>query len=212
MPNFFKTFFIMNIKFLLIYSITFCNKQTYLPPETEYHCSGLEINQDLNKGDKYCCLWIFTDEVENKTITRCSSIRQDQFDNLDQYIAKKTNISNSNPYKDLIIKCLADQRLYCSNVVLDEDDIPDCSKLGISFEGDKFCCRWNYKDSSTRNKKVNDYCASINEYEYLTINSYISYKNNAPDQRYDDLTIDCLGTSFKINKILYFFYLFLFLK
>ena len=204
---FFKVFIILNIKSLLIFCITYCNKQTYLPPENEYHCSGLEINQALNPGDTHCCYWKFEDQFENnRTIERCSSISQSQFDSLDEYIIKKIN---SKKYKDLDIKCRADQNLYCSNVVLDEDDIEDCSKLSISIEDDMFCCRWKYRDSSSRNKKVNEYCASINEYEYLTIDSYVRYKNNKPDQRYDDLTIDCLGTYLKIKKLLNIILLFL---
>ena len=185
----FKIYFLLNIFIDTIYCEAFCNKHTYLAPETEYHCSGLKINQISNEGDKYCCLWKFFDLIENKTIIRCSSISEIQYEKLDEYIQRKT----AEKYPNLEIKCTDDQILYCSNYVLDEQDIEDCSKLGIPFEKDKFCCRWNYKDS-TNNYKVNNYCASINEYEYLTIEYYIRYKNDAPDQRYDELTIDCFGT------------------
>ena len=174
-----------------------CNKLTNLAPETEYHCSGLEIDKYTKPDDKYCCLWIFFDLKENKTITRCSSINQNQLKYLDSYIVNKTV-----NYTDLEIKCREDQLVYCSNVVLDEENIEDCSTLGISFEKDKFCCRWNYKDS-TNNYKINDYCASINEYEYLTIDSYIRYKNDAPNQRYDELTIDFKGKFIKKYEIFY---------
>ena len=196
----YKLFIILDIKLLLISCITHCNKQTYLPPESEYHCSGLPIGEE---GDTHCCLWTFLDE-ENNTVSRCSSISQSQFDDLGAYIKKK-----SAKLKNIDIKCIKDQRLYCSNVVLDEDDIEDCSKLGISIEDDSFCCRWNYRDSTSRNKKINDYCASINEYEYLTIDSYVRYKNNHPLQRYYDLTIDCLGTSLKIKNVLKILFIFL---
>ena len=200
----YKLFIILDIKLILISCIIYCNKQTYLPPESEYHCSGLVINQGVNPGDTHCCLSTYEDEAENKTISRCSSISQSQFNDLDAYIIKK-----SAKLKNIDIKCRPDQKLYCSNVVLDEEDIDDCSKLAISIEDDSFCCRWIYRDSSSRNKKVNNYCASINEYEYLTIDSYVLYKNNHPQQRYDDLTIDCLGSSLKIKNLLKILFIFL---
>ena len=37
----------------------------------------------------------------------------------------------------------------------------------------------------------------------LTIEYYIRYKNDAPNQRYDDLTIDCLGTFIKIYEFVF---------
>ena len=194
----FKIYFLVNTFIATIYCETFCNKIYVLPPENEYHCSGLTINQDAAKNDKYCCLWTYFDLKENKTIKRCSSISQYQYDNLDSYIQKKQNQS----YPNLDIKCTSDQSLYCSNVVLNEEDFEDCSKLKVSMEDDKFCCRWNYKDS-TNNHKTNDYCASINEYEYLTIGDYVRYKNDAPNQRYDELTIDCFGGFLKIYEFLY---------
>ena len=193
MSFFFKILLLLYIKLLSIYCITLCNKGSTLPPETEYHCSGLPIFQNLNGNDTHCCFWKY--EENNKIITRCSSINQDQFNNIDSYIKRKEEQKN---YTNLEIKCIADQKLYCSNVVLDEDNIEDCSKLGISFKEDMFCCRWIYKDSTSQ-YKTNNYCASINEYEYLTINDYIRYKNNHPEQRYDDLTIDCFGKYLKIT-------------
>ena len=39
--------------------------------------------------------------------------------------------------------------------------------------------------------KKNDYCASINEFEYLNIKEYIKYKSEDKSQRYDNLEIDC---------------------
>ena len=199
----FKICILLNIFIDTIYCEVLCNKETYLPPKTEYHCSGLKINLYANEGEKYCCLWKFYDLEQNKIINRCSSISQIQYDNLDAYIQRKVE-----KYPNLEIKCTDDQILYCSNVVLDEEDIDDCSKLGIPHEYDKYCCKWNYKDS-TNNYKVNDYCASINEYEYLTIKYYVKYKNDASEQRYDELTIDCFGTFIKIYIFLYLLFLFI---
>ena len=193
-------FFLFNYKSLIIFCAVYCNKQTTLPTENKYHCSGLNISRVGNSiHDTHCCYWQFFDKEENRTKARCSSIDRSQFNNLTSYINKK---ESSGQYKDLKIECTADQSLYCSNVVLDEEDIEDCSKLKVSIEDDKFCCRWNYKDS-TNNHKTNDYCASINEYEYLTIGDYVRYKNDAPNQRYDELTIDCFGGFLKIYEFLY---------
>jgi len=195
-------FFLFNFKFSTIYCKVFCNKQTTLPPENKYHCSGLEISETGNTiGDTHCCYWQFFDKDENKTKARCSSISKSQFDNLDAYIKKKVNKDN---YTDLKIECTDDQKLYCSNVVLDEEEsIDNCTDLKISIEDDKFCCRWIYKNSKSH-YKINNYCASINEYEYLTIKDYIRYKNDHPNQRYDELTIDCLGKYLKFTISLLF--------
>ena len=190
----FQLLFLSYFNFLIIYCKVFCNKQTTLPPENKYHCSGLEISQTGNaKGDSYCCIWEYSEE--NKTKTRCSSINEKQFNDLPEYTKNK-----SAKLENLTIECTAEQSLYCSNVVLDEESISrdDCKNLSIFIEGDMFCCRWNYKNSKSNNK-INTYCASINEYEYLTINDYIRYKNDHPNQRYDDLTIDCLGKFFKVT-------------
>ena len=189
-------FFLIFGKVLYIYCNAKCNKETNLSPSSKYHCSGLIIDEFTNKGDKYCCLWKYTDEY-SKTINRCSSINENQFINLTGYIKKKTD-----KYHSLKIECIQDQKLYCSNVVLDEDDIDDCSKLAISIKDDKFCCRWQYKDS-TNHHRNNNYCASINEFEYLNINYYIRYKNDHPDQRYDDLTIDCKSQILKVFFAIY---------
>ena len=189
---------------IYIYCNTNCNKETILPPSSKFHCSGLKIDPTTNLGDKYCCLWKFIDEG-NKEITRCSSISEDQYINMTSYIQRKRNFTQ---YKGLEIECTKDQVKYCSNVVLDEDDIPDCSVLKISFEDDKFCCRWIFKDSDNHYKK-NNYCASINEFEYLNINSYIRYKNDHPNQRYDELTIDCVNKFLKKSGLLYLLFLIL---
>ena len=190
-----KMFFLIFYKILYIYCEVKCNKETNLSPSSKYHCSGLSIDGNTNKGDKYCCLWTF---IENsKKINRCSSISENQFLNLTEYIKRK-----SKNYTNINIECTQDQYLYCSNVVLDEEDIDDCSKLPIYIEDDMFCCRWQYKDS-TNNHKNNNYCASINEFEYLNINYYIRYKNDHPDQRYDDLTIDCKSQILKVFFAIY---------
>jgi hypothetical protein len=176
-----------------------CNKETILPPSSKYHCSGLIIENMTNSGDTHCCLWKYIDQG-NKETTRCSSISQIQFDTLSQYIQKKRNNSNYN-YTQLEIECTKDQKLYCSNVVLDEEDIKNCSELKISIEDDKFCCRWKFKDSKNHHKN-NNYCASINEFEYLNIKSYVTYKENHPDQRYDELSIDCVNKFLKRKELL----------
>ena len=186
---------------LSIYCVTFCNKVTNLSPTIEQHCSGLKISQYSNPDDKYCCLWQYVDESQNQTVTRCSSISESQYNNLTSYIKRKRST-----YKDLIIKCTEDQKLYCSNVVLDEDIIEDCRALKISIDGDKYCCRWNYKDS-TNHDKNNNYCASINEYEYLTIKDYIRYKTTHPLQRYDELTINCISRFIKISLTLFLLFI-----
>ena len=181
-----------------------CNKETILPPSSKYHCSGLVIEDMTNSGDTHCCLWKFIDKG-NKEITRCSSINQAQFDDLSGYIEKKRK-SNNSIYNELEIECVKDQQLYCSNVVLDEEDIPDCSKLAIYIEDDKYCCRWKFKDSKNHHKS-NNYCASINEFEFLNIKSYVTYKNDHPDQRYDELSIECINKFLKIRELLYLLFL-----
>ena len=189
-------FFLFNYKSLIIFCEVYCNKQTTLPPENKYHCSGLNISRVGNSiHDTHCCYWQFFDKEENRTKARCSSIDRSQFNNLTSYINKK---ESSGQYKDLKIECTADQSLYCSNVVLDEEKIDNCTNFKIYIEDDMFCCRWVYKNSKS-DYKINDYCASINEYEYLTIEDYIRYKNDHPLQRYDDLIIDCLGNYLKFT-------------
>ena len=199
---FVKIFFLLGFQILKIICIVECNKGTVLPPESEYHCSGLPISNE-RKDDKYCCFWIFTD-TNNETIRRCSSIREDQYINLKEYINKKANDSRYSP--DIDIRCREDQKSYCSNVVLDEEDVSTdyCRKLQISEEDDMYCCKWNYKNSKA-GFKINNYCASINEYEYLTLEQYVNYKNMHPLQRYDDLTIDCFSEYLKISGLIYLF-------
>ena len=175
-----------------------CNEGTNVAPESEYHCSGLLIDKENDKSkenDTFCCLWTYIENVTYTTKTRCSSLSNDQFNDLENYKIKKRakNVTD--------IKCVEDQKLYCSNIILDEEIIDDCSKLAISTKKDLKCCKWHFKDSSNQGK-VNNYCASINEYEFLTIKSYVFYKNAHPDQRYDELTIDCRHFFLKMKYIL----------
>ena len=182
---FFTIYIIINFQSLLINCFPLCNKETNVPPSSEYHCSGLIIDNVTNTNDKYCCLWTFTDNSSNKEIRRCSSIDEDQYENLNEYIKIKAE-----KYNDLNIKCVKNQKIFCSNIVLDEEQVSDCNQLPISNIKDKYCCRWTFEDSQNYQKK-NDYCASINEFEYLNIKQYIKYKNEAPEQRYENLKIDC---------------------
>ena len=186
MEKLIQILFIIFVQITVINCSVSCNKETNLPPFLEYHCSGLPINNATNKGDKYCCLWTFIDNLTQKEINRCSSISESQFKNLTQYIEKKRGQN----YTNLNIKCVEDQQFYCSNIVLDEEQITNCSELQIYNDDDKYCCRWTFEDSNNYQKK-NDYCASINKFEYMNIKKYIQYKNNDPDQRYDNLKIDC---------------------
>ena len=178
-----------------------CNKETNLPPTSKYHCSGLIISDMTNVGDTHCCLWKYIDQG-NKEVTRCSSINQTQYDDLVGYISKKRK-----QYNDLEIECTEDQKLYCSNIVLDEEDIADCSSLAISIKGDSYCCRWEFRDTDNHNKN-NNYCASINEFEYYNIKSYVNYKNEHPLQRYDKLSIDCANEFLKLKELLFLLFLF----
>ena len=201
---------IIKIIILLFFQIIYiscnakCNKETTQPPSSKYHCSGLQIDEMTNKGDTHCCLWKYLDS-ENKEVSRCSSISKFQYNNLDEYIEKKRNTTQ---YNKLKIECTRDQKIYCSNVVLDEEDIGDCSNLVIPDKDDSFCCRWKFKDSKNYHK-TNNYCASINEFEYYNIKSYVSYKNDHPDQRYDELSIDCSNKLIKFREVLYLLFLIL---
>ncbi len=199
MNFFFKLFLILDITIILIdcYSTkVYCNTKT-IPPLSKYDCSGLIINNVSHPDDTHCCIWKYFNKIANKTVTRCSSINLNQYNNLDQYIARK--IVN---YTDLDIKCVDDQKLYCSNIVLDEEEPENCEELKISNSGDTYCCEWYIKDS---NKEVSNYCASIDNYQYATIKNYIKYKKK--DKKYKDLKIDCFGNYFKIIR---YFYLLLF--
>ena len=187
--------FLICLEIIFITCFTICNKQTNLPPSSEYDCSGLLIDQFTNKDDKYCCYWHFVDQTTQKEVNRCSSINEYQFNNLDNYTMVKRN-----SYQDLVIKCVEDQKIFCSNVVLDEDEINNCNILAISNEKDKYCCRWKFEDKNNYNKK-NDYCASINKFEYLNIKRYIEYKVEDPDQKYAKLSIDCIGKFTFMKKI-----------
>ena len=204
MSSIIKIFTLIFFQIIYISCHAICNKETNQSPTSKFHCSGLKIEPTTNLGDTHCCLWKFIDE-ENKEITRCSSISEDQYNNLDLYIEKKRNMTQ---YNQLEIECTKDQSLYCSNIVLDEEDIADCSTLAIPFEGDSFCCRWKFKDSENYNKN-NNYCASINEFEYYNIKSYVSYKNDHPLQRYDQLSIDCANKFLGLTEVLYLLFLIL---
>ena len=187
----------------IINCLSLCNKETNLPPTSEYHCSGLKIDNSTNANDLYCCYWSFYVNTTNKNIGRCSSINSFQFTHLNEYITNKTK-----QYNKLNIKCVEDQKIYCSNIILDEEQTTNCRELPISNSKDKYCCRWTFEDTDNYNKK-NDYCASINEFEYLYIKEYITYKVEDPKQRYDKLKIDCKGSFLHIYIIIVILFLFL---
>ena len=195
MSNLLKITILIYLEIIIITCFTICNKETNLPPSSKYDCSGLLIDQFTNKDDRYCCYWHYFDKNTQKEVSRCSSINENQFQNLQNYTIKK-----SQNYSDLEIKCVEDQKTYCSNVVLDEDEINNCDSLAISNEKDKYCCRWQFEDKTNYNKK-NDYCASINRFEYLNIKKYIEYKMEEPNQKYKKLSIDCDGKFTSIKKI-----------
>ena len=196
-------FIIIDFQLILINCFPLCNKETNVPPNSEYHCSGLIIDNITNTNDKYCCLWTFTDNLSNKEIKRCSSINENQFKNLKEYTKNKTE-----KYNDLNIKCIKSQNIFCSNIVLDEEQTSDCKQLPISNSKDRYCCRWTFEDSENYQKK-NDYCASINQFEYLNIKQYIKYKNEEPDQRYEKLQIDCKAKFIEYLNIFCFLFLIL---
>ena len=179
-----KIFIICYFQILFIKCLSLCNKETNSPPYSEYHCSGLKIDPSTHKNDTYCCLWTFIDNYTNKERSRCSSINENQFTKLHEYIVNKTE-----KYTNLNIKCVQSQEIFCSNVVLNEEQIEECSILPVSNSKDKYCCRWKFEDAKNYNKK-NDYCASINNFEYLNIKKYVKYKNDDPEQRYNNLKID----------------------
>ena len=203
----YRIFIILIINYsqiVFIKSRPLCNKETISPPFSEFHCSGLKIDSSTHENDKYCCYWSFVDNSTNKETKRCSSINENQFEKLKEYIYNKTK-----KYQDLDIKCVKNQEIFCSNVVLDEEQIGECKKLPISNSKDKYCCRWKFEDSYNYNKK-NDYCASINKFEYLNIKQYIKYKNDDPEQRYDNLKIDCKSKNISeenLGLIIYFIFL-----
>ena len=205
MSKLLKIIFFICLEIFIITCFTLCNKQTNLPPSSEFDCSGLLIDQLTNGDDIYCCYWQYIDQKTQKEVSRCSSINEYQFNNLDNYTMRK-----SENYQDLVIKCVEDQKIFCSNVVLDEDEINNCSGLAISDEKDKYCCRWQFEDKNNYNKK-NDYCASINKFEYLNIKRYIEYKVEEPNQKYDKLSIDCGGKLLSIKKIKNFLNILLFI-
>lgn len=176
-----------------------CNKEYTETPSSEFHCSGLNISIE---GDTHCCLWEYKDEKDNPK-ARCSSISDYQFNNITAYIEKKRK-----NYTDLVITCAKEETLYCSNIMADQESISDCSKLKIpNSTGDKYCCRWKFKDT-TNNKKKNNYCASISEYQYITIEEYIKYKTKTK-KKYSDLSIDCSAQIINIVSIIYLFLLFI---
>lgn len=178
-----------------------CSKATDGKPSSPFHCSGLNITEP---GDSHCCLWKFYDKQNNKNMTRCSSIREDQYQNLHGYILNRTS-----KYPNLDIQCSGDQTLYCSNILFDQEHIDNCQKLPISDAKDRYCCRWSFKDN-TNNGKSNYYCASITDYQYITINDYLDYKEKHGNGRYDDLSIDCEDFFINLSSSLYIL-LFIFL-
>ena len=188
------SFFIFSVIFNIKCYYIPCSKQTDGKPSSKYHCSGLNIT---DAGDKYCCLWRFLDEQTNKTIERCSSISENQYHDLHNYIIKKTI-----NYKDLEIECSGDQTLYCSNILFDQENIDDCGKLPVSDKKDKYCCRWSFTDN-TNNGKLNRYCASLSDYQFQTIVDYIQYKEDNGKGRYHDLSIECSDIFINISSALY---------
>ena len=193
-------FLLFSINIISIFCL-YCNTKT-IPPKTEYHCSGLTISETTHPKDTHCCLWKYFNKEINRTTYRCSSINITQFNNLDAYIARKTV-----NYTDLDIKCVSDQELYCSNILLDDEDPGDCKNMKIDNNQDTHCCKWDFTDS-TNNNKHNSYCASINQYEYETVSNYVKYKKK--NKKYKDLQIDCAGNYLKI--IRYFNLLFFLLN
>ena len=171
-----------------------CSRDTDGHPSSKFHCSGLNI---INEGDSHCCYWTYYDKDNNKNASRCSSISQNQYNNLHEYIYNRTV-----KYPNLDIQCVGDQRLYCSNVLFDQQHIDDCGKLPVSDPKDSYCCRWKFKDN-TNNGKMNNYCASLSEYQYETINDYIDYKEDKGRGRYVDLSIECLAFFIKPTLELY---------
>ena len=122
MPYTIKILFLVFSLILFVSSIPYYNKELYNSPDSEYHCSRLTVNDNLNISDAHCCFWKFTDPETIETIKRCSSIGQNQIDGLNEYIANKAK-----QYKNLEIKCTENQNLYCNNPVLDDEEIDDCS-------------------------------------------------------------------------------------
>ena len=193
------SFFVFGLFFnIKCYDIQ-CSSETDGHPSSAFHCSGLNIKKE---GDSHCCLWKFYDKESNTNVSRCSSISESQYINLHEYIYNKTV-----NYSNLDIQCSGDQRIYCSNILFDQEYIPDCRKLPVSDKKDKFCCRWKFKDN-TNNGKVNNYCASLSEYQYETIEDYIEYKEDKGKGRYVDLSIDCFDFFIKSFRKLYILLLF----
>ena len=184
---------ILNIKIILSEIQLSCNNKTRIVPDSKYQCSGLKID---DKNDNHCCLWKFTSPKTNKTVSRCSSISESQYSELDKYISKKR--SNGN-YSDLTIQCTGDDALYCSNELLDDEKIDDCSHLKTYGE-DTFCCKWEYKDAKSNMKKK--YCASMKQFEFNNIEEYIKYKNIYADNIYKDLKINCFYQFLKDNFVI----------
>ena len=172
-----------------------CSRNTEGKRLSKYHCSGLNIIDD---GDSHCCFWKYNDITTNNSIVRCSSVNQNQFDDLDGYIESRLY-----KYGNLEIECTEDQKIYCSNPLFDEEHISNCNELAIYDTKDKYCCRWRFTNK-TYDSKSYDYCASINEYQYITIKDYVKYKEKQGAGNYDDLSIDCFGVYINIlRKILY---------
>ena len=196
------SFFVFSLFFnIKCYDIQ-CSSETDGHPSSAFHCSGLNIKKE---GDSHCCLWKFYDKESNTNVSRCSSISESQYINLHEYIYNKTV-----NYSNLDIQCSGDQRIYCSNILFDQEYIPDCRKLPVSDKKDKFCCRWKFKDNTNDGKK-NSYCASINEYQYLTIKHYVDYKKMKGNGRYDKLKIDCFSRYITRGTVFYILLLFVIL-
>ena len=198
-----KIIFLFSL-YLYIHSYNLqCNKIYSETPFSPYHCSGLNISID---GDTHCCLWKFYDDDAKENVTRCSSLDSEQFQNLTKYIQKKITKDN---YTNLEIQCADQETLYCSNILFDQESINDCNKLKIYDKSDSYCCRWKFNDKKNNNKR-NDYCASITEYQYITIEEYVKYKEGKTNSKYDGLTIDCSSKFINIFSLRYLILMLLF--
>ena len=186
--------------FILIFSLLFliqnisshnvnCNDEYITLPSSEYQCAGLNINKE---NDTHCCYWngIKFDDTPERY---CGSIDEKQYNNIHEYITKKIV---EKKYKKLDIRCAEIEQVYCSNILLDLERGFDCTKLSIADPKDNHCCKWSYEDTSN-DDKVEEYCASLSQYQYLTINDYINYKED--NGFYKNLCIDCFVQLIKYN-------------
>ncbi len=157
-------------------------------PRSKYECAGLI----KDSGKTHCCLFNASDSK-----LKCEPLNNTEYGNLEEHTTKKKNEMN---YSYLYIDCAENETIYCSNILLDQDSNFDCKSLKIYESKDEYCCRWKYKDKNNNHKPM-DYCASINEFQYLNIKAYIKYKEKQQKNKhyYEDLEIDCLSNFWQIN-------------